>query len=247
MSNDYRNVRAVDGLECDAGGHFRYKGKEKKVIYVRTNFGNGRATARLIFMRQGKIHYIQAAKAVAMAWKFGYDEEKDCIIYKDGNIHNIAADNLEIVTPERYTQYQLRNSGYNADDVEERKRKLQLVIDEAGMTKHYLETLDMEPINRHVKEYLYMCLMSYTKETLHIGERTALYIVSECLARMYECIMNGMCLYNYERYCKKMLLNYKKKGNFGFTGCVPKPIEIKVQQLNLDCLWERYKQAKTNK
>lgn len=248
MSEDvWRKVRTVDGLECTADGRFRYKGRSKKVIYCTKNFGNGKATARLTFMVNGRASYIQAAKAVAMAWKAGYNEETDCIIYKDKNIHHIAADNLEIVTPERYARYRLRNSIHCADDVEQRKRKLQLIIDEAGMTKHYFETLDMEPINKHVKEYLYMCLMGYTKETLHIGERTALEIVPDCLARMYECIMNGMCLYNYERYCKKLLHNYKKKGNFGLTGSIPKPIQIEVQQLNLDCLWEKYKVTKTKK
>lgn len=245
MSEDvWRRVRAIDGLECTADGRFKYRGRAKKAIYCTKNFGNGKATARLCFMVGGKMLYIQAAKAIAMAWKYRYDEKTDCIIYKDGDIHNITADNLEVVTSQEYTQYRMRNSIHRADDVERRKRKLQLVIDEAGMTKHYLETLDMEPINKHVKEYLYMQLMTYTKETLHIGERTALYIVPECLSRMYECIMNGMCLYNYERYCKKLLYNYKKKGNFGLTGSVPKPIKIEVQQLNLDCLWEKFKVTK---
>lgn len=77
-----------------------------------------------------------------------------------------------------------------------------------------------------------------------MGERQSLEQVPEALARMYECIMNGMCLYNYERYCKKLLLNFKKKGSFGLTGEVPKPIKIEVQQLNLDSLWERYNVTK---
>ncbi|MCM1295377.1 MAG: hypothetical protein NC311_07520 [Muribaculaceae bacterium] len=245
MSNQeiYRDVKAIDGLSCTCDGKFRYRGRMKSVIYAKKNFGNGKATARLTFFnKNGKTRYIQAAKAVAMAWKPNY-EDGDYIIFKDEDIHNICADNLILCDKADYYEYLRRNSKHIADGIEERKRKLQLVADEALLTKHYFETLDIQPINQHVKEYLYACLMKYCKETLFLGERIALDIVPECLARMYECIMNGMCLYNYERYCKKMLLNYKKKGNFGLTGEIPKPIEINVQSLNLDCLWERFQKS----
>ncbi len=241
MNIVYRDVRAVDGLRCTVDGRFTYKGKRKKVIYAKKNFGNEKATARITYKTGNKTGYIQAAKAVAMAWKTGYDESRHCIAYKDGDIHNIHADNLILCSYEDFVSYRMRNCVHTADSIEERIKKLQLVIDEASMTKLFFETLDFTPINNHVKDYLYGCLMTYCKETLYLGETVALDIVPECIARMYECIMNGMCLYNYERYCKKLLLNYKKKGNFGITGCVPKPIEIKVQQLNLDCLWGRYK------
>ena len=191
-------------------------------------------------MIQGKHHYWQAAKLVAEAWKHGYEQD-DYITYKDGDIHNIAADNLVIEDKKGYWQYMQRNSGNTADNVEERKRKLQLVADEALMTKRYFETLKMDEINKHVTEYLYNCLMMYALNTLHLGERISLEVVADTIARMYEVIMNGMCLYNYERYCKKLLLNFKRTGNFGFAGNVPKPIKIEVEQLNLSCLWEKYK------
>lgn len=243
MNSVYRDVRAVDGLRCTVDGRFTYKGKRKKVIYAKRNFGNEKATARIFYKEGNKVGYIQASKAVAMAWKPGYDETKHYITYKDGDIHNIHADNLVLGSYDDFVSYRMRNCGHTAAPIEIRIKKLQLVIDEASMTKHFFETLDFEPINKHVTDYLYICLITYCKETLHLGETVALDIVPECIARMYECIMNGMCLYNYERYCKKLLLNYKKKRNFGFTGCVPKPIDIKVQHLNLDCLWERYKKS----
>jgi len=104
--------------------------------------------------------------------------------------------------------------------------------------------LKMDEINRHVTDYLYKCLMQYAINTLHLGEKPSLEAVPDAIARMYEVIMNGMCLYNYERYCKKLLLNFKKTGTFGMTGKIPKPIKIEVEQLNLDCLWERYKVTK---
>lgn len=238
----YREVKSVPGLSVTREADFRYKGIDKKVCYC--HIVNGRkATARIIIMIGGKSHYWQAAKLVAEAWKPNY-ESSDYITYKDGDIHNICADNLIINDKKGYWQYMQRNSGMKADDVEERKRKLQLVADQALMTKHYFETLKMDEINKHVQTYLYPCLMKYTINTLHIGERVALEIVPDALATMYECIMNGMCLYNYERYCKKLLQNYKKNGSFGHTGSVPKPIKIEVEQLNLDCLWEKFKVTK---
>ena len=236
--NEYREVKSVIGLECTREGKFRYKGKPKKVVYCKT-VNKRKATARIMIMIQGKHYYWQAAKLVAEAWKRGYEQD-DYIIYKDGDIHNIAADNLVIEDKKGYWRYMQRNSGHTADDVEERKRKLQLVADEALMTKHYFETLKMDEINKHVTDYLYNCLMKYCLNTLHLGERVSLEVVADAIARMYEVIMNGMCLYNYERYCKKLLLNFKRIGNFGFAGNVPKPIKIEVEQLNLSCLWEKY-------
>lgn len=241
----YRQIKSVPGLEVTADGAFRYNGKPKKAVYCTTVDGR-KATARIMIMIHGQNHYWQAAKLVAEAWKYGY-EDGDYITYKDGDIHNLSADNLALTDKKGYWQYMQRNSGFRADGIEERKRKLQLVADEALMTKHYFETLDMNEINRHVTDYLYKCLMQYTIKTLHIGEKPALNIVPDAIARMYECIMNGMCLYNYERYCKKLLLNYKKTGSFGLTGMVPKPIKIEVEQLNLDCLWERFKVTRIRK
>lgn len=241
LKNDiYRPVPAVPGLEVTIDGRFRLNGRPRKAIFCKKRYGNGLATVRFMWNKDGITHYIQASKCVAMAWKPKY-KDGDYIIYKDGNCHNIHADNLQVVGKDRYWKYMQRNSGYSADDVENRKKKLANVIKEAGLTLHYFETLDMGQINEHVKSHLYPCLMEYCRNTLHLGECTSLQIVPEAIARMYECIMNGMCLYNYERYCKKMLLNYKKKGDFGLTGKVPNPIKIEVQQLNLDCLWERYK------
>lgn len=236
--NEYREVKSVTGLECTCEGKFRYKGKPKKVVRSFT-VGGAKATAKIQIMIKGVNHYYQAAKLVAEAWKAGY-EKGDYITYKDGDIHNVCADNLTIEDHDGFYKYMRRNSGFYGTPLEERKRKLQLIIENASMTMRYLETLSMDEINKHVTNYLYKCLMTYTIHTLHLGESTALNIVPEAIARMYEVIMAGMCLFNYERYCKKLLLNYKKKGDFGHTGKVPKPIKIEVEQLNLSCLWEKY-------
>lgn len=239
----YRKCKSVEGLEVTADAQFRYKGKPKKAIYCHTTTGR-KATVRVTIMWGGQNHYWQAAKLVAEAWLFGYNKE-DCIIYKDGDCHNIKADNLQLTDEKGYDEYMRRNSVMRADTLEERKRKLQLVIDEAGMTLNYLKTLDIEPINKHVKEYLYPCLMEFAMKTLQFGEKKSMEAVPEVIGTMYEKIMDGMCLYNYERFCKKMLHTLKKTGRYGeYWHKLCKPIQIEIEQLNLDCLWERYKVTK---
>nr|DAX66395.1 MAG TPA: hypothetical protein [Caudoviricetes sp.] len=238
----FRPVVSVPGLEVTRDAEFRYRGRKKKATYYFTVAGR-KATVRISIMINGKTHYWQAAKLVAEAWKFNFSSE--CYLtYRDGDIHNIKSDNLVVSDKQGFYKYMLRNSGLKAKSIDERKAKLELIANEAMMTKRYLETMDMKEINSHVTEYLYPCLMEYALKTLHMGEADSLEQVPEVLARMYECIMNGMCLYNYERYCKKLLHNYKKNGSFGVTGIAPKPIQIRVEQLNLDSLWRKYKVKK---
>lgn len=227
-------------MQVTRNGQFLWRGRPKKVTRPYTVAGRI-ATAKLTALVNGKRLYWQAAKLVAKAWIPGFDDS--CYItYRDGNIHNIAVDNLRITSSQsEWVAYMQRKSGYKADSLEERKRKLQLVADEALMTKRYFETQDMTEINKHVSDYLFPCLMRYSIHTLHMGEGPSLDAVPDAIATMYECIINGMCLYNYERYCKKLLHNLKTKGHFGYTGRIPKPIKIEVEQLNLNSLWERYK------
>ena len=235
-----RPVPSVPGLEVSADAEFRYKGKPKKALYCHTVTGR-KATVRIVIMWGGKSHYWQAAKLVAEAWKAGY-EDGDCITYRDGDPHNIKADNLVLTDAKGYDKYMRRNSVMRADTLEERKRKLQLVIDEASMTLNYMRTLDIKPINRHVTEYLYPCLMEFAMKTLQMGERKAMDAVPEVLGNMYEAIMNGSAVYNYERFCKKQLHHLKKTGRYGeYWHRLIKPVKIEVESLNLDCLWERYK------
>lgn len=239
----YKPVKSVPGLECSRDGHFRYKGKPKKPIVCHTVTGR-RATVRLHIMMQGKLHYWQAARLVAETWLRGY-EEGDYITYRDENCHNICADNLILEDKKGYWRYMQRHSSMKPDTLEERKRKLQLVADESLMTLHYFETLKMDEINHHVQDYLYPCLMKYAMKTLQMGECKAMECVPEVIGSMYEKIMNGMCLYNYERFCKKMLTDIKRKGRYGeYWHKLVKPIKIEVESLNLDCLWERYKVTK---
>lgn len=228
-----------DGLSVSIDGKFKQNGKDKKVLYPFT-IRKKKATARITYNLNKKRNYYQAAKLVAMAWKPKYKDGCN-IIYKDGDCHNIHADNLIIVGDKEWWSYMQRNSGFHGASLEERKLKLDMVIKEAGLTREFLDTRNFVNINSHVSKRLLPILEDYCLRTIYVGVATARRIIPECIARMYECIDNGMCLYNYERYCKKLLLNYKKNGSFGLTGKVCKPIWNEVEHLNLDCLWERYK------
>lgn len=238
-TTEYRPVKSVDGLDVSRDGLFRYRGRKKAVRSGLQTNGKP-ASVRVNIVQQGRRHSYQAAKLVAEAWLWRY-KEGDYITYRDGDCHNIKADNLMLADEDDYNEYLRRNSGYEADTVEERKRKLQLVADEALMTKRYFETLDIGEINSHVKDYLYPTLMEWSIKTLQFGKYKSMELAGDAIARMYECIMAGMCLYNYERYLKKLMHNYKRTGTFGYTGEIPRPIKIIVEKLKLDCLWEKYK------
>lgn len=230
---------ATNGISVSSDGKFVYKGKPKKVIFATTVSGR-RATARISLMIKKKTQYYQAAKLVAMAWKTNY-HDGCCIVYKDGNCHNITSDNLVITDDKTYRKYLMRNSsGVKSKNIQQRIGKLDLIIKEASLTKEYFETLSMDNINVHVSSKLIPILEDYCVNTLHLGVSTTKRMVPDVLARMYEVIMNGMCLFNYERYCKKLLLNYKKIGEYGLVGSVPKPVEIVINKLNFDCLCEKY-------
>lgn len=241
----FRPVPGIEGLECSREGRFRYKGRPK-AVRCDSQVNGKPASVRVVLTIGGRQKSYQASRLMAQTWLSGYTDES-YITYRDGDCHNICADNIVLGDHDDYTGYLQRNSGFEADTLEERKRKLQLVIDQAGMTLHYLKTLDLEPVHRHVTQYLYPCLVQWSIKTLQFGERKSKELAADAIARMYECLMAGMALYNYERYCKKLMHNYKRTGTFGFTGQVPRQIEIIVEQLKLDCLWERYKVTKLRK
>jgi len=115
-----------DGLEVSYDGQFRRNGKPHRVIYSHTVTGK-KATARLMYSKNNKMHYYQAAKLVAMAWKPKYKDGCN-IIYKDEDIHNIHADNLIIVGDKDWWSYMMRNSGYHGASIDERKLKLDMKL-----------------------------------------------------------------------------------------------------------------------
>lgn len=239
----YKDCGVGLDLYVSHDGDFIRNGKTIKVVKHISASSGRKQTAKISVMHHGKSQYFQASKLVAKAWCYGYKE--DCyVIYKDGDLHNISADNLQLTDKDGYYEYIQRNSGHTAKNMEQRIEKLDMVIAEATLTKDFLTSRNFDAINRHVENRLLPILNDYCRRTIHLGIETTKRIVPEAIARMYEVIDNDMCLYNYERWLKKILLQYKKNGSFGFTGKIPKPIYNKVQQLNLDCLAYKYNISK---
>ena len=221
-------------------GRFFRNGKEKKVVYC-TNILGKKATAKLTIMIDCKKHYWQAAKLVAKAYLSDY-EEGCSIIYKDGDIHNIKAENLQVVSAERYYKYTLRNSGHSAATIEQKKEKLRRIIQESSLTLGYMETKDFSKINRYVEAHLLPVLKDYCMRTLFIGRETTEHIICEGLYCLYDCIWSGNAVANYERWMKKILHNWKKTGKFGYMaeGFTRQEWEAECQKVDLSILSTKY-------
>lgn len=241
FSKEYRRCGDLDTLYCNSEGQFYYKGKPKKVIFHVSKKGK-KVTARVNISVNGRLRYYQASRLVAEAWCFGYTPQS-CIEYIDGDIHNISADNLRLVSEARYEKMRSRGltPGAGTDTYEYQIQKLTRIKECTDAVLHYFQTLDMEPVNRIVTGWLYNELLHFNYVTLGMGDPTAFEVASEAIARVYDIIISGHAIYNLERYCKQLLHNYKKKGWFGYEGNLPKEIQIHVQQLNLEGLCEKYR------
>lgn len=233
--------REVDfGLLVSRDGRFYCKGKEKKVTYAFTTLGK-KATARIRVHEGTKQHYFQASKLVAKAWLSEYYE--GCgITYKDGDIHNIHIDNLKIVPYEDYCEYRKRNAKNAVAPIEEKKEKLRRVIKESTLTLNYLETKDFSEINAYVENHLLPILKDYCMRTLQLGRSTTEHIVCEALYCLYDCIWSGNAVVNYERWMKKVLHNWKKKGNFGYMseGFTKVEWDAQLKEIDLSILSTKY-------
>lgn len=233
----YQKVQIDDDISVTFDGRIFYKNKERSVIKPISNTTGKKCTA---FVRlNDKMPYIQASRLIAKGFLYGYNDD-DCIIYKDNDIHNISAGNLKLASKKTYTKFMQRNSGHRASTMEERKIKLDLIIEEAKLTRNFFDTRSFEEINKHVERYLIPCLKDYCYNTIHIGMITAKRKIPEVLAILYEMIDNDACIYNYERYLKKLLYNWKKRGTFGVESTIPNPIHKEINNLNYDCLCQKF-------
>ena len=234
-------LKEVDlGIMVSPDGRFFRKGQEKKVVYS-TNILGKKATARLVVMIDGKKYYFQAAKLVAKAYLADYED--GCgIIYKDGDIHNIKSNNLQVVSIKKYYEYTRRNAGFSAATITQKKEKLRRIIKESTLTLNYLETKDFSQINAYVESHLIPILKDYCMRTLFIGRSTTEHIICEGLYCLYDCIWSGNAVANYERWMKKILLNWKKKGTFGYMaeGFTRQEWEVEIKDIDLSILSTKY-------
>lgn len=231
------------GLECTPDGQFRRMhrdGKYRPVSVFKRQHENGRQQSAYVhIMDGGKTYYHAANTLVAFAWCRGY-EEGDYIVHKDSNLHNIAADNLRVCGKNEYYAHNLRNTS-NKVTLKDRIRKLEIIHEETEATLDLFRNDRWDKIHRHIERYLVNCLMDYGTRTIHLSKSTTAIQVPEIIARLYECLDRGYCVYNYERWCKQMLLNYKKTGSFGKQALVPTTnIRQIVPKDKIDRLCEKF-------
>lgn len=241
IAKTYRPCKSVDGLYVDRDGNFIYHGKSKAV--TRYIYRNGRKRTALVnIMQHGKTVSYPAARLVCEAFKVGYDVE-NMIEYADGDIHNICADNLLLVSQKAYHKArtahaaECRKIGTNEYQI----HRLQNVMEGAQAVLHYFETGKMDKVNNLVSRHLYTDLVDWCIRSLHYAEERAQERVAEAIARMYEVLLSGHTLSHLEHYCKMLLQKEKRTGWYTHKGDVPKEIKLNINQLKLDCLWEKYK------
>lgn len=236
------------GVECTRDGlHWRrpVKGVMKEIHPFRRKHENGRQQTAYINVMSNKQSFYHACNTlVAKAWIPRY-EEGDYIIHKDGDLHNLNADNLQVCGKAEYTKNTLRKSVNNVC-LEDRIKKLELIKEETEATLDLFKNNRWEKIHRHVERYLVNCLMDYGTRTIHLSKRTCSEQVPEIIVRLYECLDRGYCVYNYERWCKQMLLDYKKSGSFGNKANVPsKNIRKIVPKDKIDQLCNQFNVKQT--
>lgn len=239
----YKPCQGYDGLYVNREGEFIYNGRKKRVLRYTDRYGR-KHTAQIRLMRNGRSVSLIASRLVAQAFYLrGYSDDL-YITYQDGDIHHIGIDNLRMVSKQEYERMrtkhasQFRRQGTYAYQVS----RLTVSIESNEAVLHYFRTGDMERVNAHVRSYLYDCLCRFALDSLHFGMEQAPVMAADAIGSWYEVLLSGHAVGHGERYCKHILTHFKHHGWYGYKGEIPKnKIELIIDNLKLDSLWERYK------
>lgn len=245
MLQGYKRCKEIDGLFVNRNGDFLYRGKAKKVLKHTDRYGR-KHTALLTFMQAGKTTSLSASRLVASAFLYGYSDDM-CIGYKDGDIHNIRADNLKLITKKQYDTMRCAHAAmfHKTATYQYQVDRLNVSIESNEAVLYYFQTGKFDKVNKHVEKYLYNCLCDFCLNSLRFGMEQAPMMAADAIAHWYEVLLQGHAVGHGERYCKHILVNFKHKGWYGHSGNVPKnKIELIINNLNLDCLWGKYKVTK---
>lgn len=240
ISEQFRPCKEIADLCVDREGNFLYRGKPKAVIRPISRHGR-KLTARLTFRRGGKLMYFCAADLVASAFIPEYNNHY-YIEYKDGDIHNVRADNLSIVTKKDYYAARLAIANYYHEQgtYQYQVKRIENTIADAQAVLHYFQTGDMSEVNKRVEKYLFECLLSYCVKSLRLSEQTAYEYAADVIVQMYDILLSGHAICHLEYHCKELLLQRKRHKVYGVKGLVNKEIKLMIKGLDLTHIKEKY-------
>lgn len=240
IPEQYRPCKELADLYVDKEGNFLYHGKPKAVIRTISRHGK-KLTARINIMKNGRTMYFAAANLVASAFLPGYNKNS-YIEYKDGDIHNISADNLRIVTKKDYYAARLAVANYyhKRGTYHYQVERIENTIADAQAVLHYFKTGDLCEVHKRVETYLFECLMQYCVKSLHLSEQTAYEYAADVIVRMYDILLSGHAITHLEYHCKELLLHRKRHKVYGVKGAVGKEIKLILNDLDLTEIQRKY-------
>lgn len=240
IPKQYRSCKELAGLYVDKDGNFLYRGKHKAVMRTISRHGK-KLTARINIMQNRKTLYFSAANLVASAFLPGYTKNS-YIEYKDGDIHNISADNLRIATKKDYYAARLAvaNFYHKQGTYQYQVERIENTIADAQAVLHYFKTGDFCEVHKRVETYLFERLMLYCVKSLHLSEQTAYEYAADVIARMYEILLSGHAISHLEYHCKELLLHRKRYKGYGVKGAIRKEIKLMIKDLDLTSIQEKY-------
>lgn len=235
---DFRDC-GIDDIECTTDGVFRREG-----IYYKPHFKvvNGlKASCTIcISVGNGVRKYYNCADLVCRAWRKNKYEEGCRIIYKDGDLHNIHLDNLEIVRYDQYIEWmQRRHSKAETPTVEEELTRIDEIILCCQMSKKFIATGDYREWNKYVQDVLYpYIVLSCRKKELGVA-RTR-YIMSELVGTVYELIGRKRVIYDPKAFVEKHIRKFSRYGKLSLP-ILPNEAVEEAKKLDLSALAEKYK------
>lgn len=240
IPEQYRSCKEFADLYVDKEGNFFYHGKPKAVMRS-VGRHDKKLTARINIVCNNKHVYFSAAKLVASAFLPGYNKNA-YIEYKDGDIHNISADNLRIVTKKDYYAARLAVANYyhKQGTYKYQVERIENTIADAQAVLHYFKTGDLCEVHKRVETYLFECLMLYCVKSLHLSEQTAYEYAADVIVRMYDILLSGHAICHLEYHCKELLLQRKRHKVYGVKGSIKKEIRLILNDLDLTEIQKKY-------
>lgn len=240
---DFRDC-GIDDIECTTDGVFRREG-----IYYKPHFKvvNGlKASCTIcISVGNGVRKYYNCADLVCRAWRKNKYEEGCRIIYKDGDLHNIHLDNLEIVRYDQYVEWMTRkHSKAETPTVEEELARMDEMIQCCQMSKRFIATGDYREWNKYVQDVLcpYIVLSCEQKE---LGVARTRYLMSELVGTVYEIIGRKRGMYDPKAFVEKHIRHFSHSGKLSLPILPNKAVE-EAKKLDLSGLAEKYKFYRKN-